>query len=202
MIFYSLSVLVAVISGLFLAYDKLSRPFFILMLVGILLCLVLAFKSYERSFMLSFVPDALGVSSVSYSQEESWGFGPGGNEAGIRVYVLPDHISEDIARHGIDFFDNMRPNERQTNRGWRGRYRQWQTTPLAESALWKKNRETGRFVIYDYVCRYGFCIDIDQDVIDQATEIVNSKGSYYAYGRIGMIVVSPENNMVLYLYNG
>lgn len=27
-------------------------------------------------------------------------------------------------------------------------------------------------------------------------------GAYYAYGRIGMMIVSPRSNLVIYLYNG
>jgi hypothetical protein len=31
---------------------------------------------------------------------------------------------------------------------------------------------------------------------------VNSAGSYYARGRIGIIVVSPKKKKILYFYNG
>jgi hypothetical protein len=36
----------------------------------------------------------------------------------------------------------------------------------------------------------------------QVTDIINSEGSYYAYGRIGLIVISPREKIVLYVYNG
>lgn len=47
-----------------------------------------------------------------------------------------------------------------------------------------------------------FCINIDEEVVRQATDIVNSEGNYYAYGRIGLIVVSPSNKIIIYMYNG
>ena len=45
-------------------------------------------------------------------------------------------------------------------------------------------------------------MDIDPDIVSMANSIVNSAGSYYAYGRIGLIVVSPEHKLVVYMYNG
>jgi hypothetical protein len=38
--------------------------------------------------------------------------------------------------------------------------------------------------------------------VDEANELVNAPGSYYAYGRIGMILVAPARKRVYYLYNG
>ena len=54
----------------------------------------------------------------------------------------------------------------------------------------------------DYICAYGFCIDIPPDRLWQANAIVSTPGSYYALGRIGTIVVSPKEKLVLYFYNG
>ena len=46
-----------------------------------------------RSHRLSFVPEAMGVWRVLYAAEESWGFGPGGNETGIIVYAMPREVA-------------------------------------------------------------------------------------------------------------
>lgn len=150
--------------------------------------------------MLSVVPDALHVHSVLYSKEESWGFGPGGNEAGIRVYPLPQYIADEISRRGIEFFINMPPNQNQQSREWRGKYDKWLETPINANAsyYWKPEGLN----IYDYICAYGVCINIDDEIVKQATEIISSEGSYYAYGRIGLIVVSPAKKLVIYMYNG
>ena len=193
---------IAVVVGLFFAWKKLPRPYFILLLFVLIAGPFVAFKSYERSFMLSVVPDALRVTAISYSQEESWGFGPGGNEAGIRVYPLPSQIADEISQRGIEFFNNLPPNQNQQSREWRGRYEKWYQTPISANDRWKQNDKPGSLDVYDYICAYGFCINIDDTVVKQATEIINSKGSYYAHGRIGLIVVSPSMKLVLYMYNG
>ena len=54
----------------------------------------------------------------------------------------------------------------------------------------------------NYICAYGFCIDIPPGRLRQANEIVSKPGSFYARGRVGTIVVSPKQRLVLYFYNG
>jgi hypothetical protein len=54
------------------------------------------------------VPAYLQVSKVLYVKEESWGFGPGGNETGLLVYELPADVAAAIGgnRHqyeGVSF---------------------------------------------------------------------------------------------------
>ncbi len=186
--------------GLVFAYRKLPRVLFITLAVTLIAVPVARFKIYERRFMLSVVPDALAVGSIAYSKEESWGFGPGGNEAGIRVYPLPEHVSKEIEARGIDFFNTMPPNADQNEREWRGSYSNWEETPITTEGYWDSGKK--RLDIYDYICAYGFCIDIAPEIVSQANGILNAPGSYYAYGRIGVIVVSPGHNLVLYFFNG
>jgi hypothetical protein len=195
-----LLIVAAFIGGLVFAYRKLPKRIFIALIVLLIAVPVVGFKMYERRFMLSVVPDALDVSAIAYSKEESWGFGPGGNEAGIRVYPLPEHVSKEIEARGIDYFKTMPPNTDQHDREWRGSYSKWEETPIKRERHWDSGKQ--RLDIYDYICAYGFCIDIEPDIVRQANGIVNAPDSYYAYGRIGVIVVSPENNLVLYFYNG
>ena len=193
--------LMAIIAGTIFAHKKLRRVHFFLILSVLIASPIVTFKVYERDFKLSVVPDALQVNSISYSEEESWGFGPGGNEAGIRVYPLPEEVANQITRRGIEFFNNLPANENQRKRRWRGRYGSWNVTPVKEDFYWKQ-KEEGGLDIYDYICRYGFCIEIDGAVVGQATDIINNEGNYYAYGRVGLIVVSPTKKLVLYMYNG
>lgn len=115
-----LATLVAILARFFYTYRKLPRPYFSFLIFILVAGPFAAFKIYEQNFMLSAVPDALHVSSISYNEEESWGFGPGGNEAGIRVYPLPEQVAQQIAERGIDFFSNMSPNQHQRNRRRRG----------------------------------------------------------------------------------
>ncbi len=162
----------------------------------------IAFKSYERDFQLSAVPDALNVTTVEYSKEEAWGFGPGGNEAGIRVYPLPEAVANAISTEGLTYLETMPANPDQQERRWRGYYTDWQETPVAPKRPWEPQQADSTLNVMDYICAYGFCIEISQHYVDEANELVNAPGSYYAYGRIGMILVAPARKRVYYLYNG
>lgn len=192
---------VALVWGLVLVYRKLSVWAFLLLIGLLTLAPVVAYKAYERQHNLNHVPDGLGVSTISYELQESWGFGPGGNEAGILVYPLSEEVSRQVEQGGVKFLQTMPPNQDQADRRWQGAYETWLETP-AVTPQWKLNAKTGRLDVMDYICAYGFCIDVEPGIVNEANEIVNSAGSYYAQGRIGIIVVSPKKKKVLYFYNG
>lgn len=167
-------------------------------LAGIVWVVMLLFKD---SHALSFVPDALGVTSVTYSKDESPGFGPGANEAGIVTYPLSDGVAREIMAQGLAYFLQMPPNADQQERAWRGAYGGWQPTPVPPETPEFPRPGPARFDMLDYVSKY-LSIDVDPQVVAQVNAILNTPGAYYAYGRIGMIVVSPRRNLVIYLYNG
>ncbi|WP_419175359.1 hypothetical protein [Desulfosediminicola sp.] len=193
--------LIAIITGVIFAFKKIRRVYFFLILIMVIASPIVVFKIYERDFKISVVPDALQVSSISYVEEKSSGFGPGCNGAGIRVYPLSEKIANQITKRGMEYFNHLPENKNQQKRRWRGRYDSWNETPVKEDRFWKQ-KEGGDLLLYDYICRYGFCINIDEKVVGQATDIINSEGNYYAYGRIGLIVVSPSKKLVIYMYNG
>lgn len=198
---FPILILLAIASALVFALRKFGPRRFLLLLASLVLILVAIWKHYEQEFALQAVPDALQVRSVIYANEESWGFGPGGNEAGIRLYPLSEEVSSRIGRSGISFLQQLPPNQDQPSRDWRGRYEQWSETPI-QGPHWRINENTGLLNVIDYICAYGFCIDIPPDRLRQANEIVSRPGSFYARGRIGTIVVSPKHKLVLYFYNG
>lgn len=183
------------------AYTKLGPRLFLLLLASLVLVPTAAWKHYEKEFVLQAVPEALQVRSILYANDESWGFGPGGNEAGIRFYPLSDAVSAKVASGGINYLQQLPPNKDQASRDWRGRYEQWSETPI-RGDHWTIHEDTGLLNVIDYICAYGFCIDIPSDRLRQANAIVSKPGSFYARGRIGTIVVSPKEKLVLYFYNG
>jgi hypothetical protein len=188
------------IGGLVYAYKKLPRVYFFLLLFALIAAPYAAFKSYEKSLKLSAIPDALHVDSISYSKEESGGFGQGSYGAGVMVYPLHEDIADEISRKGIEFFNNLPLNKNHRNREWHKEYEKWYQTPIEATNEWKSGKETGALDIYDYICIYWFCPKIDDAIVKQAAEIVNSEGGYYAYGQFGLIVVSPDKKLVLYMY--
>ncbi len=194
-------ILFAVVGALIYAYKKLRFKKFLLLVASLVLVPTAMWKLYERKVILKTLPDALEVKTILYQNEESWGFGPGGNEAGIRFYPLSENVSQKVREGGIKYFEQLPPNKDQQSRGWRGHYEQWDETPI-RGDHWKINPGTGLLNVTDYICAYGFCIDIPSDRLRQANEIVSKPGSFYARGRIGVIVVSPAQKLVLYFYNG
>lgn len=152
---------------------------------------------YIRDHQLSHVPNALQVREVVYAEEESWGFGPGGNEVGIVVFRVPSHVARQIEQDGIAFFNTMPSNADQNGRGWRGSFDEFRRTPVAA------DHDRGR--AWPVACAASgdssFCVDVEPKVLALANEAVNAPGSFYAYGRIGMLVVSPQQRRVYFLYN-
>lgn len=202
LLFIMLAVPVAILIGLVHAFNNLRLRNFLLLVIFLVSTPYLLFKTAERRHRLSFVPYALNVTSITYSNEEAWGFGPGGNEAGIITYPLSEEISNEIAGKGLGFFRTTPSDRTPQSASWRGRYINWRQTPILVDKYWKPRKESLKLDIYDYICMYGFCIDIDPDIVKKANAVVNSPGSYYAYGRIGLIIVSPKIRQVIYMYNG
>ena len=197
----SMSVSLALIAGVVALFVRAPRTMMLISAATLLLASA-GWKCWVHSFHLGHVPDALEVRRILYVKEESWGFGPGGNEAGILVYSLPDDIAKAIETAGLPYLANLPPNRDQRSQSWRGSFSGWKATPVQPDPRWKPDPGSGRYEIYQYVCAYGFCIDIDENVRQQVEAAVNNPGSYYAYGRIGMIVVSPRMRRVVYMYNG
>jgi len=185
--------------GVVVAFVKLPRTMLTLS-VMLVLGMVGAWKLMLRAHHLGHVPGALGVTGLMYVSEESWGFGPGGNEAGFLTYALPESTAKQIGHEGLGWFDRLQDGHR--SEGWRGRFGDWHRTPVAPGMHWQPNAASGRLEVLDYVCAYGFCIDIDQAQLRAAQQAVNSPGSYYAYGRIGLIVIALDTRRVYFLYNG
>jgi hypothetical protein len=158
-----------------------------------------AFEAHER---LALVPDALEVRHIVYAKEASEGFGPGANEAGILVYALPEHIADRIEDAGPAFLNHMPDNTRPRSAAWQGRFDDWQRTPVVPDARWPAGTGRHDALVYDYVCAYGVCIDIDEAILADATSALTDTGNYVAYGRIGMLVVSPKQRRAYFLYTG
>jgi hypothetical protein len=179
-------------AGVWLVYiTRQMRAQKTLRLVGMLLLITCTSVLLSwHNFALSLVPDALEVTSVEYSKGQSLGLGPGDDDAGMRIYPLRDSVARAIEKQGLPYFWQMPLNANQHKREWRGAYGGWQQTPLPPAAT------EDAVPVYKYLH-----ISTDQAMVDDVSAMLTTSGSYYAYGYIGMIVVSPNRHRVVYLYN-
>jgi hypothetical protein len=169
----------------------------------------IGFKFWEYKFALETIPDELSVYKILYRKEHAWGFGPGGNETGIRVYELPEKAIEDIQKQGIEYFRNL-PSNTNGGRNWRGRYQNWFETPIEVTRYWTDYMSLNDDADYskqipsisNYMNAYGFGLDIKPEIKKLADDAITNSGNYYAYGRIGIIIVIPKQKRVIYAYNG
>lgn len=169
------------------------------------------FKTYEYRFKMGFIPSGLTVMATIYESEEIWGFGPGGNETGMRVYEL----STDSARRLIAASNALQDDS--AIRGLMGRanapqndYDEWRRTPvdpLTTALEWgqRSNRGQERHPprLREYLDVYGFGIPIDAEVERSFDNVIQTPGAFYAYGGGGaVIVVSPQTRRVFIAYAG
>lgn len=128
---------------------------------------------YLRSHHLRVVPEALNVSNVLYVSEQSWGFGPGGNETGLLVFQLPASVAAQIKARGIGYLEKLPQNPWE---GWQGRYTEWRETPLMMDDDWGSASYEGRKYwtspgIGDYLNKYGFPVPLEktwEDMVNRA----------------------------------
>ena len=142
-----------------------------------------------------------------YVAEEAWGWGPGGNETGIIDYDMPDAAREQIGTGGIPWLNGL------PGGGPRGQgvYGDWQATPF-DTAAAQAGGQLGDEMTHGlrgmgdgiaaYMARYGFCIPFDRELEALADEALARPGSFYAFGRIGMLLLIPAERRIVYAYSG
>lgn len=175
-------------------------------LVATLLLIFLYEKSVE-SFQIGHLPAWLEANDVIYSKEESWGIGmPGDNETGLIVYELDAEIAKIIQKEGISYFNHLPKTTYSSNSEYyRRSYEGWKETPIQVKK--HKNRDEGDVFetlknIDDYLDKYGFGIPIDKKVASEINTAISKTGSYYAFGRTGILVIVPKQHKIVFMYAG
>jgi len=149
------------------------------------------FKFHEREVRMGDVPADLEASGILYVNEERWGAPflalPGDNETGILMYSLPDLVADRIARDGVDFFN--RPENSKRRVGMQQSFSEWHETPMGTT-------------LSQYLDQYGFGIEVDPTVHALVDDAISKSGSFYSYGRIGVVIVVPSARRVIFAYAG
>lgn len=177
-------------------------------LLSLMAVFVVSFKVLERDSRLNLVPASLQVSKIIFGNEESWGFGPGGNETRVIVYELPIDVAEDIQRMGLDFFNQILPNAQRSG-NWQGRHQKWKETPILSPAWleqWDNSPSdratTSSAKIENYLYRYGFGIYLEPSLSHEINSAISKSGSFFSASRTAIIIVMPEARLVAYTYSG
>lgn len=158
------------------------------------------FKLRETVNQYRYIPEGLGANQILFAAEDSWGFGPGGNETGIIVYELPEGVAEKIRHGGADYLAKLPPRS-ESSQDWHGRFERWQSTPITLDRAWFDENSTVP-KIANYLNQYGFGLPIESRIERDIDNAISRQGSFFAYGRMGMLIVIPESHKVVFAYAG
>lgn len=160
------------------------------------------YRSVEDRFWRDRLPAELGRVSTEYRKTADYGFGPGGNSAGVILYRLPAHSADALLENGIGPLEPV--GARSGSRSWR--FRNWRPTPVVFDERWTRHgdhlcgQEPGIGAFVDYA---AFRCDVDPAVVARVNRISSRPGAYYAYGRAGsVILVAPRERLVILAFNG
>jgi hypothetical protein len=162
---------------------------------------------------LSFVPDSMNVWWVRHASEETWGsLGlPGDNEIGIIVYDMPDRVRQGLQDNGLAWLDSISID----HTGDRAMYGDWRTSPIPTNLRWTdpaqcppSNTDRYRIVypngcpsITGYFGGYGLPASFDPEVEKMVNKAFATPGSFYAFDRIGILILIPVQERIVYIYS-
>src|SRR5262245_34103783 len=112
---------------------NVSRKLLLLGLGAFFAAAFLAWKALVYHDRLRNVPEAMKVWWVRYAWEEQWGFGSGGDYAGIIVYDMPNSVKTGLEGKALSWLNTMPPNSWQ---GMQGSYGGWRPTPVPMTYSW------------------------------------------------------------------
>jgi hypothetical protein len=185
-------------------YSPLAKAAFVVFLIAIASVIALTWAdSAERSRQLRLVPAGLGVSQVLYAREESWGFGPGGNETGLIIFELPADVARNIQQQGIAYLNRNVSAQVADGRGASSRFSgKWTTTPARVEGSDDDTNFTPTYDIGKYLNRYGFGIPIDKKVGRYIDDALSGHGNFVDDDGRRLIIVMPEAGKLVYAYRG
>lgn len=116
-----------------------------------------------------------------YAREETWD-NPGGKgpAAGLLVFPLTTKVARQVEREGMRYFDAMPPKA--------AKYAHWRQTPMR---LPGPDADPGH---------RSLGTGADPAIARRVEAVVGAPGSFYATSRAGVLVVSPRERLLIYLY--
>jgi hypothetical protein len=153
----------------------------------------------DRVHALRALPDGTGGWFVTYAENNTFGFGPGGNETGLNVVLLTAAGAARIKAGGTAWLDQQEG----------GRIAgAWSETPVPDSETWRlrEDHAMGRLPsqsILAHLNRYGFGIHVPDRHLTAIDRALNQPGSFYAFGDDGLLVLFvPDTHRAYVAYAG
>jgi hypothetical protein len=178
---------------------RIARTLFngIVLLTCVMVGTTVWLEQRDYDFHMRLIPRGLQVVSMTYHKEDAGGFGPAANESGVIVYTLPREVAADVDRHPMTFFASLGP-----------RWRDWKPTPIPIDRAWSAGPESASYApsvspVTAYLDKYAGGVEIAPEVRDAIDDAILHSGSYYAFTPGGgLIIVTPGQNAVYFIYRG
>lgn len=181
-------------------YRKVPKYQFVLGLAIVLIGIPWLIYYNILASIRAIVPGGLEVKKVLYHAATEAKFGPGDEQSGISMFVLPEEIAYEISEKGISFFQNLNSIEYGDDHRLAKSFRTWKTTPVqTEDRHWSVPPGSKPKIEHAFVYSR---LEIEPEVSELATRAINKQGSYYSYGRYGMLIVNPLDRRVFYVWSG
>ena len=166
--------------------------------LAVLLCLGglvhLAWGAYAHHHARSLVPAALHTTAFEYNYEDILGIGgPGDNEQILRVFGLESEQAQHISQQGLPYLNALDNNLT------------WQAGPWPDSAkFYHGNAYKTPIPITDLINSFDagtdeYRVELDAKQAQLAERMLYSPDSYYTYQRHGVLIISPNEEKLLYL---
>jgi hypothetical protein len=171
----------------------------IVLVLLIVPCVWLLWGIAERIHAVRALPDGTGGWFVSFAENKTFGFGPGGNETGLNVVLLTAAGAARVKEGGVAWLQQQQG----------GRVAgPWSETPVPDTDTWRlrEDHAMGRLPspsILALFYRYGFAIDVPDQHLTDIDHALNQPGSFYAFGPGGLLVlIVPETRRAYVAYAG
>jgi hypothetical protein len=164
--------------------------------------------SHVYNARLKLVPKALGVTEIVYADEKSFSFigGPGDNEGGLFVYVLPAASAQLIAGQGLDYVNSLdlrQGGNQETDAEWSSA--PVKTPDWACKGWHNRSKEYAKASVHCFFKRHGNWLSKTAQLnarINQIDQVLQMPGTYFWYNKGGyMLILSPKTRRAYYLYS-
>lgn len=154
------------------------------LLLGLLLCLYLAYKVFERQYAIDLLPAGIEPAGVLLLSAES-----GGREGcGAAVFRLSKQTRARVQQEGLAFLQMARQA-----RGYDEHYYSygpWQATPVPDSYI----SEGGWLSLW--------CAEAGPSLARRIHAAMQRPGAFYSIKDEGMLLIIPEEGLIVFGYYG